>query len=749
VATELAIQERPLPRALLADDDPLVGATLSAQLKGRFSIVGLAEDADSAIALAREQHPDVALVDVEMPGGGLAATRGIHQDSPGTAVVILTADEARSSVLQFIDAGAVAYLRKGMPSSQLEVLLKEAIAAHGATVKRADRQRRAAEDRFRAAFDRGGVGMAILALEGVQAGQVVEANNAYGEMLGRETFELVGANLEQWTHPGDLPNGLGDPLAALARGDVKGLEFEHRYMHRDGHVVDTLVNAASFVDEDAQRVAIIQVLDISERKRFEGQLAHLADHDALSGLFNRRRFEEELKRELIRARRYAARGAVLALDLDGFKLVNDSFGHAAGDELVTSVASTMRRVLRASDILARTGGDEFAIILPEADESAALVVGEKLLTAIHREVTVLRGSRHAKVTASIGVTLFESRDQLQVEDVVIEADIAMYDAKEAGKNRICVYKRDERRRELIVSRQGWAERLRQAVDEERFVLYAQPIVPVCSKGIPSFELLIRMPDDNGDLIPPGAFLYHAERFDLIQPIDDWVMTRAVRLLHEYHSQGRDISLAINVSAKTLNEGAIADRLAVLLGKWPIPEGLLVLEVTETVAISNINRARDLARHLRQLGCRLALDDFGAGFATFYYLKHLEFDIVKIDGEFIKRLPESSTDQLVVRAVVDIARGLGIETIAEFVQDDETLALLRELGVGCAQGYHTGRPGPLDAILPRLDPPAAARQPLSPGVAALQLPRSTTDAMAVGRGDKQPMESIPHGAEAPE
>jgi diguanylate cyclase (GGDEF)-like protein len=484
------------------------------------------------------------------------------------------------------------------------------------------------------------------------------------------------------------------------------------------------------------------VLDISERKRFEGQLEYLADHDALSGLFNRRRFEQELKRELTRARRYGAGGAVLALDLDGFKYVNDSFGHAAGDELIVSVSGTMSRTLRESDIVARTGGDEFAIILPEADEEAAFVVGEKLLTAIHREATVLRGSHHAEVTASIGLTLFDGPDPLLVEDILIEADIAMYDAKEAGKNRICVYKRDEHRRELIVSGQGWAERLRQAVEQDRFVLYAQAIVPVCSNEIPSFELLLRMPDDQGDLIPPGAFLYHAERFDLIQPIDYWVMEQAVRMLHEYHSQGRDISLAINVSAKTLNAGAIAERLAGMLQQWPIPEGRLVIELTETVAISNITRARDLALELRHLGCRLALDDFGAGFATFYYLKHLDFDIVKIDGEFIKRLPESRTDQLVVRAVVDIARGLGIETIAEFVQDDETLALLRELGVGSAQGYHTGRPGPLGAILPPLAPAAASDRELrSPDPTARQALRTITGATTVEAVDIEQMESI--------
>jgi diguanylate cyclase (GGDEF)-like protein/PAS domain S-box-containing protein len=697
---------RPLPLALVADDDPLVCAALCAQLDQQFSVVAVAGDAEGAIAMARQHLPAVALVDVEMPGGGLKATRGVNHESPGTAVVILTADDSRSAVLQFLDAGAMAYLRKGIPAHQLTARLNEAIAAHGAFVKRVDQQRNAADERFRAAFTQAGVGMAIVRLEGEDAGRLAEVNSAFGRMLGRQASELVGANLEKWTHPDDLPDGVRDPLARLARGNVARVEFEQRYLHSDGHVVDALGTAASYLDEDAQRVAIIQVLDISERKRFEGQLEYLADHDTLTGLFNRRRFEEELGRELTRGQRYGGHGAVLTLDLDGFKFVNDSLGHAAGDELVVSLAGTMRRTLRDSDIVARTGGDEFAVILPEADEPAALLACERLLSAISREGIMLRGNRHAQVTTSIGLTVFEAGDQLLADDLLVEADIAMYDAKAAGKNRICVYNRDEQRRLRTTSRQGWLQRLQQAIEQDHFVLHAQPIVPVCSSGVPRFELLLRMPDDRGDLILPGTFLYYAERFDLIQPIDQWVMTQAVKMLHTYHAQGIDISLAINVSGKTLNDGAIGEHLRGLLENHEIPDGRLVLELTETAAIANIERARELARYLRELGCQLALDDFGAGFATFYYLKYLEFDYVKIDGEFIKRLPATYADQLVVRAVVDICRGLGTDTIAEFVQDDDTLALLKELGVGYAQGYHTGRPGPLEAILPQFRRPPA-------------------------------------------
>ena len=687
------------PRLLLADDDPVVLATLGAQLQRHFSVIAVGQTASDAIELACRERPDVALVDVEMPGGGLLATRGIRQGSPETAIVILTSDDSRSSVLQFLEAGAVAYLRKGLPSHQLGTRLREAIAAHRALVGNGARHRQASEDRFRAAFEQAAIGMAIVALEGPEAGLLLESNQAYATMIGRKLSDLRGANVEQWTHPDDLPDGVTDPLARLARGDAERVEFEQRYLQPDGRVISAIGTAAGFVDEGAHRVAIIQVLDISQRKRLEGELEYLAGHDTLTGLFNRRRFAEELERQLGHARRYGGKGAVMMLDLDGFKFVNDSLGHGAGDELMASLAATMTLTLRESDVVARLGGDEFAIMLPEADLEAALAVSAKVLTAIRRQGKIVSGDRQAGVTASIGVTLFDAENRLTADDLIVEADIAMYDAKEAGKDRTCVYRRNEQHREQIAVRQTWIHRLQDAVERERFVLHAQPIVPVCSNGVPRFELLLRMQDDRGDLILPGTFLYHAERFDLIQPIDYWVMSQAVQMLHDFHARGHDISLAVNVSGRTLNTGAIVEHLKNLMRTYEFPEGRLVVELTETVAIASIERARELARQLRELGCQLALDDFGAGFSTLYYLKHLDFDYIKIDGEFIKRLPENAADQLVVKAVVDIARGLGADTIAEFVQDDETLSLLHDFGVGYAQGYHTGRPGALDVILP--------------------------------------------------
>ena len=567
--------------------------------------------------------------------------------------------------------------------------------------KRAEQAQAAAEERFRIAFEEAATPMSLISLEDEDRGRIIQANAAYAVLLGRELDEIVGNRVTTWTHPDDLDSGFDVPLRQLSSGEVQRVQFERRYLHADGHVVWTLVTEALYRHPDGRRLAIAQLLDISDRKFFEGQLRHLADHDPLTGLYNRRRFGDELERALAHTRRFGRPGAVLTLDIDGFKFVNDSLGHAVGDELVTRLAGVLRRGLRETDVVARTGGDEFAVILPETNRTAALAVADKLLADVRQSGTFVRANRHAQVTTSIGIALFGGTEDVIADDVLAEADIALYDAKSAGKDTARVYARDERRRERIAARHGWATRLRAAIADERFVLWAQPITPLCSNGVPRFELLLRMVAEDGELIPPGTFLYNAERFGLMGEIDEWVMAQGVTLLEAYHARGQDIALAINVSARTLDEGRVRDHLATLLDSHRVNDGRLVVEITETAAITNIERARDLARDVRSLGCALALDDFGAGFATFYYLKHLEFDYVKIDGEFIKRLPHNAADQLVVRAVVDIARGLGSETVAEFVQDDETIEMLRAFGVGYAQGYHTGRPGPLAKVLPQL------------------------------------------------
>jgi diguanylate cyclase (GGDEF)-like protein/PAS domain S-box-containing protein len=564
-------------------------------------------------------------------------------------------------------------------------------------LRRIQVEREQAERRFRAAFEHAPIGVCSVGLRDVERGRWLTVNPAMSDLLGYDAATLLAGGIESFTHPDDV-HAASTLIADLAGGAAERVAGEHRLLHRDGHVVWTLLTCAAVPDDEGgPGYAIAQLVDITDRKRSESRLRHLADHDALTGLVNRRRFEEELDRSLADAERYARAGALIVLDLDGFKYVNDTLGHGYGDRLITRLASTLRAELRESDIIARLGGDEFGVILPEADAERAVGVADKLLAAVARDGVVADETRHARVTASAGIALFEGEDGLSSEELLIEADIAMYEAKESGRNRATVHHRDGDGQGPHVTRLSWLERIRSALAEDRFVLYAQPIVSLDAgkDTIPSYELLLRMRTADGDLTPPATFLHIAERFDLVQDIDRWVISRAVALLRREHQAGRPVILSVNLSGRTMGDANFAGWLEELLVREPVPAGRLIFEITETAAIVSLDRAQALGDTLRRLGCLLALDDFGAGFASFGYLKHLSFDVLKIDGEFIRGLHDNPTDRLVVEAVVGIARGLGKPSLAEFVTDARTLETVRSLGIDFAQGFHLGRPIPVE------------------------------------------------------
>jgi diguanylate cyclase (GGDEF)-like protein/PAS domain S-box-containing protein len=580
---------------------------------------------------------------------------------------------------------------------EIEGLL--AVASDLSEIRRADLARMRAEERFRIAFEHAPIGLAIAALEGPDRGRWTQTNLALARMLGYEPGELDGLPINDLTHPEDRDVTVGN-MGALRAQPVA---MEKRYLRKDGSTVWAFMSATPVPSADGGPAAycITQVLDISERRHFEAQLHYLADHDPLTGLFNRRRFEAELDRVVADSCETGERGALLVLDLDGFKVVNDRFGHSVGDDLVAHIGGLLRESVRKSDFIARLGGDEFAIIVRDCALSDAVEIAEKVLESIRGRGMLVTPKATARVTTSIGIALYGPAPTATADELAVEADIAMYQAKADGRNGYAVYSADGTHRKGLVERDSWYSRLRRALDEDRFVMYAQPIIPICGAGMPRFELLVRMLDDAGQIVMPGAFLLNAERFDLIGELDRWVIARAVSLLHQHAKVGNDFSLSVNLSGKTMNDLELAGDVGELLKRKPIPSGRLVVEVTETAAIVNIERARELAQQLRHLGCLFALDDFGSGFSSFYYLKHLQFDYVKIDGEFITKLVSTETDQLLVQAVVGIARGLGTLTVAEFVGDAETVALLRQLGVDYGQGYHLGRPAPVEKLLPSL------------------------------------------------
>ena len=525
------------------------------------------------------------------------------------------------------------------------------------------------------------------------AGQILECNDAYCQITGFAREELLGRSMKSFIHEDDWAtrNLLIEELYA---GEQPIGEM--RYQRADGSYLWCLVVPTLTSGPSGDRLYVVQVIDITERRRLEHQLRHQADHDSLTDLLSRRRFMELLDEEIAVVGQTGQPSSLLMLDLDNFKYVNDVLGHATGDVLLAQVAATIREALRDTDQLARIGGDEFAVLLPGTAIEGALFAADKIVAAIaeHGRITTEFGT--GEVTVSVGATCWEPGLATDAQRLLAEADIALYDAKEGGRNRTAAHERDQRRRREIKRRSDRLAQLRAAIAGDHFVLHAQPIVALRPDhpGLERYELLLRMRSDTGELIAPADFLPDAERHGLITEIDQWVIGEAVRIVKHRLTAGRPVAVSVNVSAATVTDPGIASHLVELLKAADAPPQLLAVELTETGPISDIGRAQEFGAILREAGCPLAFDDFGAAFATLEYLKHIRFDAVKIDGDFIRDLPNSPADQLIVKAVTEIAHGLGLNVIAEFIGDQETVEILRGFGVAYGQGYFLGRPEPL-------------------------------------------------------
>jgi diguanylate cyclase (GGDEF)-like protein/PAS domain S-box-containing protein len=547
---------------------------------------------------------------------------------------------------------------------------------------------------LRSAFEDAPIGIALISIDSEIEGRFLRVNRALCELTGYSSEKLQLTGIHALLHPDDLPTDIA-AMTRLNQGEVDGFQLEQRLLHAERHAVWVTVNATLVRDATGNPLYCIrQLQDIEERKRYEGELGYLVEHDPLTGLLNRRGFVRELTQQIAYARRYGDGGAVLFLDLDDFKYVNDTLGHSTGDEVISDLARVVRKRLRETDIFARLGGDEFAVLLPHTAVSEAETVSSSLLEAV-RDGCALSLGEGRRVTISVGITGFQKPGKdLTPDDILIDADVAMYAAKEAGKDRVAVASKATKER--MRSRITWAERVRRAVQDGLFELYCQPIVKLANYSVSQWELLLRLPGDGGELILPAQFLYTAERSGLILDIDRWVLSQAMRLIAEQRDAGCEVCLEVNLSGRSVGDPELLTLIEQGLKDRAINPANLILEVTETAAIANMDRARAFATKLRALGCGFALDDFGAGFGSFYYLKHIPFDYVKIDGEFIRNLPSSSTDQLILDSIVQMSKGLGKYTIAEFVGDSETVKLLKEHGVDYAQGYHLGKPRPVSA-----------------------------------------------------
>jgi len=490
----------------------------------------------------------------------------------------------------------------------------------------------------------------------------------------------------------------------LKEGRIIRHDSHHLLMSHEGGKIEIQDSAAPIRDRDGAILGAVVVFhDVTEIQSMARRMAFLASHDPLTGLLNRREFETRLKQVLESAQATERVHALLYLDLDQFKIVNDTCGHVAGDELLKQLAHHMQKEIRASDVLARLGGDEFGVILEDCSIDKAKQIADLLRQSV-KDFRFLWESRTFEIGVSIGLVPI-SRESGDLTEVLSAADSACYVAKDHGRNRIHIYQPGDR---ALAQRRGemqWVHRLREGLENNSFDLYCQAIVPLREDLIPAarfYEILVRVQDQ--DLVLPAAFIPAAERYHLMPSIDRWVIGSVFSMLEKYQAQaGRtgnsdNAQFAINLSGQSLGDEKFLEFVMQQFAQHRVNPASICFEITETAAIANLARARDFIARFKHMGCRFALDDFGSGLSSFGYLKSLSVEYLKIAGDFIEGMVEDPVDHAMVDAINQIGHVMGLTTIAESVENAAIVNRLRGLGVDYAQGVGIDAPKPLHQVL---------------------------------------------------
>lgn len=541
--------------------------------------------------------------------------------------------------------------------------------------------------------------------------RVVYSNPAFGRLwplpadtriIGRTPEELVAASTglllraeEQSQHI------LAQPRPGEAAGPFEIQMADGRLVTQQGHAVK---------DVHGRPVGYLWLFeDITHERQTAEQLIYLAERDALTGLYNRHRFNEELARMIAEAQRQSSRLALLFFDLDDFKYINDTFGHRAGDAMLIRVAGEVAGQVRRNELFNRLGGDEFGILVPDISDEMLRVLAERITRSIATVRFAFEGE-NLRLTTSLGIAVYPDHAD-NPEDLIARADMAMYMAKEAGKNAWRVYRSDLDTSMQMVSRLSWNDRILHALENRLMTLQYQGVYSTADRSLSHFEVLVRMrdKDDESRLLMPGQFIPMAEKSGKIVEIDRWVLTESIRMLAESKSIP---GLAVNISGRSFDEPTLPQFIAEQLQRFRVAPRRLLVELTETSAVSDLHDAQRFIEALRHTGCIVCLDDFGTGFSSFAYLKHLQADSVKIDGLFIRNLPQDYDNQLFVKAIVSVAKGLRKTTIAECVEDAETFEMLRAFGVDCVQGHYLDKPRSDHPMISTLDLPATLTRPLT-------------------------------------
>lgn len=725
----LGLVTAPPPRLLVVDDDATTRRALSLRLAAQGFEVLTAASGPEAIECLGAQAIDLMLLDIRMPGmtglDVLRVVRGRHAPAE-LPVIMVTVSEDRDDVLRALEAGASDYIVKpgDMPvliaRIQTQLSLKTAVdglreAREGLERRVAERTSellqanlrleremdarseveralRLSEKRYRWLYDDNPSMFFTLDAEGV----VVSVNRFGAQQLGYARTDLLGRPVAEFYHAEDRA-ALREHLEALMTGPHRLQRWEARKLHRDGSAFWVRETARLVEEPDGAAAILLVCEDISETQHLWERLSYQESHDCLTGLLNRVSFEGRLACLLRDAKAERSEHALCYFDLDQFKIINDTCGHAAGDELLRQMARLLAQASGEVLTLSRLGGDEFGVLMEYCTMEQARALAHELREAIHDHPFVW-GEAVYRLSASIGLVPIGAASG-DAATVLGMADAACSAAKETGRNRLHVYHDHDEATLRHHGEMHWVAKINLALADDRFELHVQRIRPLREGGDARehLEVLLRMRDLDGRLIQPGTFLPACERYNLAVKVDRWVLAHTLAWLRDHPGALERIELcAVNLSGRSLSDEGFLAFVHRQLDETGVPPAKLCFELTETAAIANLAQAKQVLDSLSQRGCRFALDDFGSGLSSFGYLKNLPVEYLKIDGAFVKDLISNPIDHAMVRSINDIGHVMGKQTIAEFVENAATLEALRNIGVDYVQGYWLGKPQPIDA-----------------------------------------------------
>jgi len=670
-------------------------------LSNRFTVES-AEDGETGLTLWREKDYALVLLDVMLPGiSGNQVLEQMMAEKPSQSVVIMTANHTMELAEELMLNGAADFVTKPFRAEQLRrvcesaarredfIISNQQFADKVDSLNKSRSQYKQMSEVHQQLLDQ--LGSIIIELD--ESGNICFLNKAWEKFTGYSINESEQQSLLDFMEKSDLPHAyISNELKTLLTGNVSSHHFEFRLKNKFNEELWVEARFEVTLSKDHKTRCISGTIDnVTSRKKAQNDLEYLAMHDGLTGLYNRHYFETELKQFSGTASRGNGPHALLYLDLDRFKIINDTLGHHHGDMVLRNISSLITTRLRDTDFIARIGGDEFALLLPNTNQEVAFSLAENICKLLDDYKCTIENQTF-KVNCSIGIAEINGGES-PADEYMKQADIALYAAKKQGRNMAHIYSKDDAISKDLQTSLEWAKTLHQAIEDDNLILHFQPIVTIATGNIAYYEALVRLKLDD-KIIPPGKFIPALEREGDMGLLDRQVISKGIKYLADYPQLTK---IAINLSAQGFSDERLLPLIEEKLKEYQVDATRIIFELTESASLNNIIATQSMVEKLAVLGCAFSIDDFGTGFSTFDYLKQLPAQSVKIDGSFIVELASSPVDLALVKAIYDVATALGKKTVAEFVENEATLEILANIGVTYAQGYHLSKPKAVDEL----------------------------------------------------